>query len=260
MRKPIAAFFALLLAAAAGPLAAYTIYLKDGSKVVAREKYRVEGERAIIVLQNGTQTFLQLAQIDVARTEQANRADYGTAVVIDEGKTRTLDEGAGGPPRDKRLADLIAERGQGMRKLPEARRAAVPDEGAAAMSPAGWPDLTTMARRPLADPQIAGELEGLFSGQGVAGAKVFQGTAANRAFVEVAAGSEAAVFRALSVAAQALLAGRDRFGNRLSALELLMMTPGRERAGQFTLTPELAQDLAGKRQEVSAFFLTHVQF
>jgi hypothetical protein len=260
MRKPIALLVALLLAAAASPLAAYTIYLKDGSKIVAREKYRTQGERAIIVLPNGTETFIQLAQIDAARTEEANRSDYGSAVVIDTGKTKTLDPGAAAPPRDKRLADLIAERGQGMRKLPEARRVPALEEGTVLLAPGGWPDLVTFTRRPLSDPQVASELEGYFSGQGVQGAQVFQGTAGNRAFVEVPAGSEAAVFRALTVAAQALLAVRERAGNRPAALELLLTTPGRERAGQFTLTPELAQDLAGRRQEVSGFFLEHVQF
>ena len=42
----------LLLIAA--PLTAYTIYLKDGSRLIAREKYTLEGDRALIVLQNGT--------------------------------------------------------------------------------------------------------------------------------------------------------------------------------------------------------------
>ena len=259
-RKLTALAFALLLAAAAGPLAAYTVYLKDGSKIVAREKYEVDGERAIIILQNGTRTFIELAQIDVEKTEQLNRSDYGTAVVIDQGKTKTLDEGAGGPPRDRRLGDLIAERGQGMRKLPEARRTAPVPEGTVVKTPGGWPDLATLPRRLLSDPQLAADLEGFFSGQGVQGVKVFQGTSGNRAFVDVPAGSEAAVFRSLAVAAQALLAARERSGDRLTALELLMTTPGQERAAQFTLTPELAQDLAARRQEVSAFFLAHVQF
>lgn len=260
MRKPIALAFALLLVVAAGPLAAYTIYMKDGSKIIAREKYRVEGERAIIVLQNGTRTFIQAAQIDVARTEEANRNDYGSAVVLDEGKTRTVDGGAAPPPRDRRLGDLIAERGQGMRRLPEARRSAPDEEAELVRSPGGWPDLTALPRRPFSDAQVATDLESFFTGQGLQGAKIYQGTAAGRAFIEVPAGSEAAVFRSISVAAEALLATRQRAGSRLAAVELLMITPAKERAGQFTLTPELAQDLTGKRQEVSTFFLTHVQF
>jgi len=75
---------ALLLAlAGASPLFAYKVVLKDGSAVVAKEKYRLSGTRAVITLPNGTQTFVEASQIDVAKTEEANRVDYGTAMVIE---------------------------------------------------------------------------------------------------------------------------------------------------------------------------------
>ena len=65
-----------LLAAASLLLAtaAYTIVLKDGSTLVAKEKYTVQNGRAIITLLNGTQTFVPADRIDVKRTEQANRS------------------------------------------------------------------------------------------------------------------------------------------------------------------------------------------
>lgn len=65
------ALVALLVAVS--PLSAYTIVLRDGSTVQAQSPYRVEGERAVITLQNGTQTFLSLSEIDVERTAAANR-------------------------------------------------------------------------------------------------------------------------------------------------------------------------------------------
>ncbi len=68
------ALVALLLVVS--PLSAYTIVLRDGSTVQARGEYRVEGERAIITLQNGTETFLSLSEIDVERTAAANRDGY----------------------------------------------------------------------------------------------------------------------------------------------------------------------------------------
>jgi hypothetical protein len=88
---------------------------------------------------------------------------------------------------------------------------------------------------------------------------VYRGTAADRPLVEITTNSEAAIFRALESAAAVLLELRQR-GAGVSALELLMMSSSRERAGQFTLTPELAAELADDRMEASAFFVRHVQF
>ena len=58
------------------------VVLKGGKTIAAKEKYRIEKGRAIITLPNGTQTFVPADQIDVARTEEMNRAGYGTAVVL----------------------------------------------------------------------------------------------------------------------------------------------------------------------------------
>ena len=82
MRRTLLAAAVLLLFA--GQASAYTIFLKDGSRVQAREKYRVAGDKAIIVLPSGSMTELPLARIDVARTERGNATDYGSATVVDE--------------------------------------------------------------------------------------------------------------------------------------------------------------------------------
>jgi hypothetical protein len=50
----------------------YKIFLKDGSQISAKEKYIIKGDRAIITLPNGTQTFILLSNIDVPRTEREN--------------------------------------------------------------------------------------------------------------------------------------------------------------------------------------------
>ncbi|HBL26256.1 MAG TPA: hypothetical protein DD490_05405, partial [Acidobacteria bacterium] len=80
LRRATLCILVALLAAA--PLAAYTIYLKDGSTVQSKGKYRIEGNRAYIVLPNGTASVLDARLIDVKRTESANQADYGGNAVI----------------------------------------------------------------------------------------------------------------------------------------------------------------------------------
>ena len=44
------------------------------------------------------------------------------------------------------------------------------------------------------------------------------------------------------------------------ALEVVMKTPARERAGQFVLTPETATALVAKKVDAPAFFVANVQF
>jgi hypothetical protein len=258
-RLPVLAA-ALLLAALATPLAAYTIYLKDGTHVVAREKYRVENGRAIITLQNGTQTFIAAAEIDVARTENANQRNYGTAVVLEDGKVSTSPKPAPPPPAKPTLADLIASRAATPRERPEARRPG-PESKEPTKTPAGNVDLRELPRGPFAQLEVAAEIQQLYRSQGIQEeVAIFRGTQADRPLIEITTNSEASIFRALEASAQVLSQVRQRQPRRVAALEILMMTAARERAGQFLLTPELADELAGQRADTAAFFVKHVQF
>ena len=60
---------ALALALLAAPAAAYVIILKDGTQVITRDLYRVENGKARFVLQNGTESFLELQEIDIPKTD-----------------------------------------------------------------------------------------------------------------------------------------------------------------------------------------------
>lgn len=266
---PIA--LALILAA---PLAAYTIYLKDGSQVVAKEKYRVQNGKAYIVLPNGTESFLDASEIDVPRTEKANRSNYGTAYVLgNEGKAR---EGSPTPDSAAQqssptLSDLIA-RGQAGTRRPEGEDARAPRPVAPAETPveeppdstdrttAGFLDLERLPRKPLANQAITTELQRYFRSQGLDEAGVFQGTTPKRPFVEVPTNSEASVFRALVVSAAGLLHLQDAYAGRVDAIELLMTTSSKQRAGQFVITRDRALELMTKKIDVPTFFLHYVQF
>lgn len=260
MRRPRVLAAAALLAMLAAPLAAYTIYLKDGSRLVAKEKYRVENGRAIITLQNGTQTFIAAAEIDVARTESANQGNYGTAVVLEDGKVTTAPKPAEPPPAKPTLSDLIASRGAAPRERPEARRPG-PDTKAAARTPAGNVDLRAVPRAPFAQLELAAEIQQLYRAQGIQeDVAIFRGTQADRPLIEITTNSEASIFRALEASAKVLGQVRQRQPRRVAAFEILMMTAARDRAGQFLLTAELASELGGEHADTAAFFVKHVQF
>lgn len=256
-RAGLGALLFLLVLTAAGPLAAYTIYLKDGSSVQAKGKYRIEGQRAYIVLPNGTQSFINAREIDVQRTEAANQADYGGNAVILQEATPEAD-GTQGVPRQRRLSDVIAKRGA---ELPGPQR----DPAQAAPSGRNKPrsgslDFSTLPRRPYEPAEIAGEIRQFFLGQGVPDVMIFSGTEPSHPLVHVIVGSETGVFKGLAVGANAILHIRDRFPGKVEAFELLLLTASGERGGQFVLTPAMASQLVAKKVQLAAFFVEHVQF
>lgn len=255
LRRAALATLAFLVA---GPLAAYTIYLKDGSTVQSKGKYRIQNGKAYITLANGTQSFIDAKEIDVKKTEEANKSDYGGNAVILQEATPPAD-GTAPVPQTRRLSDVIASRGS---ELPGPQREPVKatPEKATVKTRAGYVDFSSVPRRLLEAPEVANEIRQFFSGQGVKEVEVFAGTTTGHPLVQVTASSENSVFKGLAVAANAILHIRDRFPGQVAAFDLLLITPGGERAGQFVLTPEMASELVSKKVELAAFYIENVQF
>lgn len=251
------ALFAMMALFAAGPLAAYTIYLKDGSAIQAKSKYRIEGNRAYIVLPNGTTSFIEANKIDVKRTEAANKSDYGgNAVILQEAAPSR--DGTQAPPPQKRLSDVIAKRGGELPDLPREPVKATPLDSVKTKS--GSSDFTTIPRKSYEPPEVAGEIRQFFLGQGVPEVMIFAGTTPSHPLVQVTVGSENGVLKGLWVGANAILHIHDRFPGKVDALDLLLVTASGERGGQFVLTPAMAADLVAKKVQLSAFFIENVQF
>lgn len=257
-RLAVLAFLALLTLA---PLAApgSVIYLKDGSTITAKGKYRIENGRAIITLPNGTQTFVPASQIDVKRTEEANRDGYEGAVVL-PGTSQDLGTTGTPPAKDKTLADLISRKEAAPRELPVSRRETNTASGRLVKTRAGYYDLTTLTRKPYPDADVTAEVQRFFRGQGIEGVAIYEGTQGDRPLLEITTNSEGSVFKALNTTSTALLHLRDRFPAQVAAVELLLTTPSRERAGQFVITPEMATELVSKKVDVTYFFVKNVQF
>lgn len=260
IRAAVLALLAVLVAAA--PAAAYTIYLKDGSRITAREEYKVIDGTAYIVMPNGTTTFLDAAEIDVPRTEAANQQKLGSALVLEGGKVREMTaEDAQKVERRRTLADLIASRQDGGPVLPEVRRAdSAPAEGELSLTPGGYPDLGALPPRPLGDLDLAAQIQQMYVAQGLEMVEVLQGTAPDRPRVMITTGSEASVFRALAVTCAALMRLRDTSPGAVGAIELVMATPDRQAAGQFVITPDIAAQLMSKQVDIATFYLAHVRF
>lgn len=252
----------LVLLLLATPAWAYVIYLKDGSQIQARDKYRVVGDKAYFTLPSGTETFIPLAEIDVTKTEEVNRVKLGAARILEgvgeaEERSRRTE-----PIREDTLEDLIAGRSTGL-SLPEVRRrdeASAPRPDELPLTRAGYVDLMALPRLPYTDPEITSEVLQYLKGQGVEEVKIYRGTAPESPLIEVVANSEASVFKALKDCANALVQLNGRYPDRVGALELLLVTGAQVRAGQFVLTPPLANQLVTGKIDGPAFFYRHVQF
>lgn len=237
------------LAALAAPALAYTVYLKDGSRLVASEPPVIEDGQAIITLQSGTRTSIAASEIDLERTREANQDDYGTALVLEEGSFTDLNEDNIGRRRG-RLSEVASGPTVGSR--PRARRQLAAGSGE---------DLESWQRIPYrANLDIATEVLEVFRGQGIDQVGIYQGTAEGRLLIELLANSESAVFRGLKIAAGALSRVQGLYPDDVSAIELVMTTAQRDRAGQFVITAEDAAELLAEGTELSSYFVTNVRF
>lgn len=270
VRRSLVALLLLLLAV---PSFAYTVVLKDGSRVQAKKKYRISGANAVITLVNGSESFLPLAKIDIPATDRENQDDYGgTAVVIDSGKPGTGTTPApANPPRSGSLADLIKSRdvstrlpepsvrpkGTGLSAGPGTPTASAPTRQKPATPTARYEPPAKATRRPLTNATVADALSAYLRGQGIEEFRLYAGSKSGRVLLEATTASEASAFKAITVAANALL---ELKAQEISAVELTMETPSGERAGTFLITPEQATALSANKIEVSAFYVQNVQF
>jgi hypothetical protein len=266
MRRTLLAALLLLTPAlllTAGPAAAYTIFLKDGGRLEAREKYRVQGDKAIVIMPNGSRTELPLAAIDVARTERGNASNYGDARVVDNPAAAAKPTA---PPQGPSLSDVAANRRLAPpppRATPAAAAPAAaeaPRAASTSRTTTGSVDFLRTGRTPLARVDVGTTLGELLRAKGVESAAFYEGSQPGRVLVELTTNSEGAVFQALAASSLAIVELEAQRPGAVEALELFMATDRRQRAGQFLLTPERARELTGKQLDVAAFFVKYVEF
>jgi hypothetical protein len=230
---------------------AVIIYFKDGSKEIIADRYRVDGNRVIAVLQSGQETAIPLAAVDLEKTEAMSKMVRGSAKVID----RVQDEEAAALKQARTVADLMRERST----LPTPAPLAENTSRSLRYTPAGNVDFLGSTRRQLTPPARAALIESLLEGHGLEAAAAYQGTEANRVLIDIVTGTRGEVYEALKSSAAVLLELR-RAWPEVRGLELAMATGTRSRAGQFVLTPEQAELLASGGTTPAEYFVANVLF
>jgi len=247
----------LALALATAPAFAYTIYLKDGSRLIAKEKYVVQGNKAIIVLPSGAQSMIDFAEIDIERTENANQSKLsGTATVIEGGKEKELRDAAPPPPPKPTLQDMI--------RTKEAQFKVEPNTTPPSSLPRAGSTLsnrrTQVKRMPFPDADIATDILAFAGARGVSALSVYRGQSARQPLLVYEVGSEGSVFKALVVSANALIHMNGARPGAVDAFEVECETAAGSSGGKFVLTPQLATDLVSGRYEITRFYVENVIF
>lgn len=253
LRRFVVLFVLVLFTA---PAWGYVVFLKDGTQIITREKYRRDGERVYLILQSGVETFIDASEVDFARTDKLNEENIGMVRVI-EGGVDTVVVEEEEPDRQPTLRDLA---GGTRLAAPESPEVVRPRQRQLPQTKAGFVDLWSFERQTYANAELTDELSRYLASQGVEGFQIFRGTGERRVLLQMTANSESAVFKGLRDAAAALVQAQTRFPDRIAVLELVMSTESGKRAGQFVLTRELADQLLAGAVDPPTFFYRHVQF
>lgn len=242
-----------MLLVAVVPLQAYTIVLRDGSTIQARDRYRVQGERALITLQNGTETFLGMSEIDVEKTAQVNRDGYEGAVVLAD---PSADAQVGAPPTAR---PDMTDAASSAPATPATERDAPTAPERPRVTATGNLDFSTLPRTPYPDARVVQLLGRHFRGQRLTAVDILRGSRDDRVLVSVTVGSEGEVFRAIALAATGLGALSEAGHADVTTIELVMRTADDGDAGQFLLTADLVAPLVAGETEISDFYVRNVR-
>ena len=75
-------FGVVLMLAAQQAFAVYILILRNGDRVIAKEKYQVKGPNAVFITKTGTWRSIPVSQIDMEATEKVNGQGLGDAQLL----------------------------------------------------------------------------------------------------------------------------------------------------------------------------------
>lgn len=226
--------------------ATYVVVLKDGSRVVAREKYEVKGQSAVVRLKNGALTSIPLSYIDMAATERINAMKLGDAVAF---------EALDGEP----IVRPTATPTPSVADLGRIREGVATAEGEAAL-PTPTPGIILQSES-YRDPRVDRAFQ-----EGLERYKLYlyrtsRGTKPEFLFIEVQVSGQAEVYRSLQAVTTTYhlltLSAPDRAPEQV---EIQMLNEARKEAGLFRINGTEAAELATGKVSAEDFYLKHVIF
>jgi hypothetical protein len=199
----------------------------------------VKGTKAIITLQNGTVTQIDLSTIDVPGTEQYNKENPGNVIALTQGDTREINVPVLKPRPTVSLQEIIRHR--------KTQLNVPPPKSAAGSEAAGtsWQAV---------EPAVEAAFRKVLDGAAITQYRLtsYRGTLRLLA----TANSEEAVFSMLSAAARSLSDLQDK--GKSATVEIVLTTAAGEAAGSFLMGSEEARQLVNGSVSVADYFVKKV--
>jgi hypothetical protein len=210
----------------------------------AKMKYEVKGTKAIITLENGTVTQIDMDKVDVPGTDDYNSKYSGNVIAIDTPEQKLLNQPGGPPTPAPRLQDL-------------ARQSKLRGGPSGLLASSGAPGTTESSgswQAPEALVQAA--FSRVFDGASIPQWRLTNFRGKTRLLATT--NSEEAVFTVLSATARALHELADK--GRETTVEVVLTTGTGEPAGTFEMTPDQAGRLVAGTLAVGDYFVRNVVF
>lgn len=245
MRK--LSYFLVILLAASEAWATYIVVLKNGTRYKARERWTMQGGKAIVQLENGTTLQLDPNLIDAAKSDEATRLGYGDAKVLNTPSTSTQ---AQETPRPSGLGQYSR-----LRTPPPPATSTQQSSGGSGQASSTQPYSGVGAL----GSDVTSKFVSAYDNIGFYDAKVYpSGPYTLR--IQLSADNEEQVFKAISATAYVMLRVPSLTNSRLDLIELLMASGNGGAAGRFQMTQEDASVLDGKRMTIASYFIRRVIF
>lgn len=227
---------------------AYVVILRDGTRVVGREKYTVKGNTALLTLKNGTLVSIPVDHIDFPATHKLNARNLGDAVPLDWADVEEESRPAPTPTPTPSLTSLGQIRTGMGRPVADAAR------------PTPTPGIAYTGAD-FADKRVVRAFEEGLERSRLYLYRIGRGTRPSFLVVELQVNGQPEVNKGLLAVCEVyhILAttAPDRAPERL---EVRMLNESGREAGLFRLAPEEAAELATGKVTAVEFFQKHVIF
>lgn len=221
---------------ASSALAEYIVVLKDGKRMVAKQKWTVSGGKAIIELENGQRIQIDPALIDARASEAATKSGLGDAKVL------AVQPAASASPEKPKSS---------LGSLATIRKPATKPEETAQQTATDAPPVASGS----IEPDVASKFSAAYENVALYDAKLTP-QEGGRLRIDLTADNEDQVFKALS-ATSFIFANVP---SSVTMVELFMRTTNGGSSGRFQMTKEDAIALANKKIEWSDYYVRRVIF
>jgi hypothetical protein len=235
----------LLLLLAHQALAVYVVVLRNGKRIVAKDKYQVKGPNAVFVTKIGTLTSIPLSQIDVQATDKANALNLGDAEALDWVDIQKMFPTPTPTPPITALGRI---------------RAGVATKEGDAAKPTPTPGVAYREAR-YRDPQVDQAFQQGLESYHLYLYRTSEGTQPSYLFIEVQVNGQPETLKAIQSVSSTYQLLAEKAPERLpERVEIQMINEAGKEAGLFRMSAADAAELVSGKITPDKYFVDHVIF